>query len=109
MRLAQLISVFAPGLLILSIAYLPSTANGQGNSFTQLVDAAKNEVEKKGGKLIVGITWTDAQAKPVLEEFKKDFSFIQAISFVQLRTVEQMQRMLMEYRSGRAASLITRI
>jgi len=101
MRLARTVSLLAAGLSILSIAYHLSTANGQGNSFTQLVDAAKGEVEKKGGKLIVGITWTDAQAKPVLEEFKKEFPFIQAISFVRLRTVEQMQRMLMEYRSGR--------
>jgi|GEM_PF-1625671 iron(III) transport system substrate-binding protein len=105
MRLTRMSSVVATGWFILNIACLLSIANAQSNLFTQLVDAAKSEVEKKSGKLIVGITWTDAQAKPVLEEFKKEFPFIQSISFVRLRTVEQMQRMLMEYRSGRAPDI----
>jgi iron(III) transport system substrate-binding protein len=93
------------GWVWLVILLAPYHTQAQSNLFSQLVDAAKAEVEKKAGKLIVGITWTDAQAKPVLEEFRKDFPFVQAISFVRLRTVEQMQRMLMEYRSGRAPDI----
>ena len=101
MRLRRKFSFLLAGTILGSLVYLPSRAIAQSNPFSQLIEAAKTEVEKKGGKLVVGITWTDAQAKPVLEEFKKEFPFIQSISFVRLRTVEQMQRMLMEFRSGR--------
>ena len=101
MRLRRKFSFLLAGTILGSLVYLTSTAVAQSNAFSQLIEAAKTEVEKKGGKLVIGITWTDAQAKPVLEEFKKEFPFIQTISFVRLRTVEQMQRMLMEFRSGR--------
>ena len=101
MKLTRKVRVVAIPMLILSLAYFLGSAQAQNNSFTQLVDAAKSEVEKKGGKLTIGITWTNSQAKPVLAEFKKEFPFVKAISYVRLRTVANMQRMLMEYRSGR--------
>ena len=102
MRLGRKLSFLLAGSLIAAFVDHSSKVVAQSNVFSQLVDSAKTEVEKKGGKLIIGITWTEAQAKPVLEEFKKEFPFIQAIpSFVRLRTVEQMQRMLMEFKSGR--------
>ena len=91
MRLGRKYSFVLAAALAASILWLARTANAQSNVFSQLVEASKAEVEKKGGKLIIGITWTEAQAKPVLEEFKKEFPFIQTISFVRLRTVEQMQ------------------
>jgi len=52
---------------LLSIDYPSHPARAQSNLFSQLVDAAKAEVEKWNGKLIIGLTWTDPQAKPVLE------------------------------------------
>ena len=105
MKFARELSLIAVGWLSLSMAYLPDRAMAQGNAFSQLVDTAKSEVEKRGGKLTIGITWTNSQATPVLDEFKKEFPFIQEITFVRLRTVEQMQRMLMEFKSGRAPDI----
>jgi ABC-type Fe3+ transport system substrate-binding protein len=101
MRLRGNLTLLLAGSLIGALVYFDATAVAQSNAFSQLVEAARTEVEKKGGKLTIGITWTERQAKPVIEEFRKEFPFIQAISFVRLRTVENMQRMLMEFKSGR--------
>lgn len=101
----KIIGLLVAGLLLLTVAYAPYPLMAQSSSFNQLVDIAKGEVEKNGGKLTIGITWTNKQAKPVLDEFRKEFPFVKETSFVRLRTVEQMQRMLMEYRGGRAPDI----
>jgi ABC-type Fe3+ transport system substrate-binding protein len=92
-------------LVLAAVVYRPTFSMAQSNLFSQLVQASKAEVEKNGGKLTVGMTWTDRQAKPVLQEFKKEFSFVRDISHSRLRTVEQAQRMLMEYKAGRAPDI----
>jgi hypothetical protein len=72
-----------------------------GNLYNQLVEASKAEVAKKSGKLIIALNWTNPQGKAIVEEFKKDFSFVKETKFERLRTVEEGQRALMEFKAGR--------
>jgi iron(III) transport system substrate-binding protein len=72
-----------------------------GNLYNQLVDAAKSEVAKKGGKLTIALNWTNPQGKAIVDEFKKDFSFVKETKFERVRTVEDAQRALMEFKAGR--------
>ena len=95
------VETLVAGLLCACFVFVPDRSTAQSNLFGQLVAAAKPEVEKREGKLSVGMTWTNPQAKPVLEEFKKDFPFVKEVTYTRLRTVEQMQRMLMESKTGR--------
>ena len=63
-----------------------------GNLYNQLVEASKSEVAPKGGKLTIALNWTNPQGKAIVEEFKKDFSFVKETKFERLRTVEDAQR-----------------
>ena len=72
-----------------------------GNLYNQLVEASKSEVAKKGGRLTIALNWTNPQGKAIVEEFKKDFSFVKETKFERLRTVEDAQRALMEFKAGR--------
>ena len=71
------------------------------NLYNQLVDASKSEVGKKGGKLTIALNWTNPQGKAIVDEFKKDFAFIKETKFERVRTVEEAQRALMEFKAGR--------
>ena len=71
------------------------------NLYNQLVDASKSEVAKKGGKITIALNWTNPQGKAIVDEFKKDFSFVKETKFERVRTVEEAQRALMEYKAGR--------
>lgn len=71
------------------------------NLFNRLMEISKDEMSKKGGKLAVVLEWPDNEAKPVLNAFKKDFPFVKETTFERHRTVEVMQRTLMEAKAGR--------
>ena len=77
----------------------------QGELFNRMVENSKGEMATRGGKVVIGIDWTNDEAKPVLSGFKKDFPFVEAPTFERLRTVEEMQRMLMEAKTGRTPAL----
>ena len=77
----------------------------QGELFNRMVENSKGEMAKRGGKVVIGTDWTNDEAKPVLNGFKKDFAFVEAPTFERLRTVEEMQRMLMEAKTGRTPAL----
>ena len=83
------------------LGYEPNSAVAQSDLFNRLVEASRNEMAKKGGKVLIGTDWTKDEAKPVLSGFKRDFPFVEAPSFERLRTTEEMQRMLMETQAGR--------
>jgi len=89
--------------LKLIVAFLLATGPvfAQSSPFTKLVEASKVEVAKKGGKVTVANNWTPDQGKPILEAFKNDFPFVTQPKFERIRTVEDMQRMLMEFKAGR--------
>ncbi|MSP40816.1 MAG: hypothetical protein EXR70_20205 [Deltaproteobacteria bacterium] len=59
------------------------------NLYNQLVEASKSEVAKKGGKITIALNWTNPQGKAMVDEFKKDFSFIKESKFERVRTVEE--------------------
>lgn len=71
------------------------------NPFTKLVEVSKAEVMKKGGKITIATNWTSEQASPILDAFKKDFPFAARPTFERVRRIEDLQRMLLEYRGGR--------
>ena len=95
-RLLIIVSVF----IVAAFQSCVTTA-AEGNLFNQLVETSKAEVAKKSGKLSVALEWPDNEAKPVLNAFKKDFPFIKETRFERHRTVEIMQRTLMETQAGR--------
>ena len=72
-----------------------------GDPYHQLVELAKAEIGKKAGKVIIALNWTNPQGKAMVDEFKKDFSFIKESKFERVRTVEEAQRALMEFKAGR--------
>lgn len=82
----------------------PIFAQAQAELFNRLVEESGAEMAKKGGKVLLGTDWTVDEVKPVLSGFKRDFPFVEAPSFERLRTVEDMQRMLMETKAGRTPS-----
>jgi ABC-type Fe3+ transport system substrate-binding protein len=91
-------------LLSIIIAFWFSAAPAlaqSGNLYNQLVEMAKGEIAKKSGKVTIAINWTNPQGKAIAEEFKKDFSFIKESKFERVRTVEESQRALMEFKAGR--------
>jgi ABC-type Fe3+ transport system substrate-binding protein len=75
-------------------------AAGQGG-YADLLKAAQAEVAKKEGKIIVALELQDDAAKPVLEGFRAEFPFIKEITYERVRTTEQMQRLLIEAKSGK--------
>jgi ABC-type Fe3+ transport system substrate-binding protein len=85
----------------LLFGFNPEIFAQSGNLYNQLVEMAKSEIAKKGGKVTIAINWTNPQGKAIVEEFKKDFSFIKEGKFERVRTVEESQRALMEFKAGR--------
>jgi len=71
-----------------------------GNLYNQLVDGSKSEVAKKGGKLTIALNWTNPRGKAIVEEFKKDFSFVKETKFERLRTVEEPSARLWNSKPG---------
>ena len=80
MKSKRNVEILVVGLFCACFVFVPERSMGQSNLFGQLVTAAKTEVDKRDGKLSVGMTWTNPQAKPVLEEFKKDFPFLREVT-----------------------------
>lgn len=78
----------------------PIAVSAQANPFSQLMEASKAEMAKKGGKLLVALEW-EAGGKQIVEAFKKELPAIKEASFERVRTTDQMQRILVEYRAGR--------
>src|SRR5262245_41865509 len=87
------------------IGAAPAELWAQGELFNRMVENSKSEMGKRGGKVVIGTDWTNAEAKPVLNGFKKDFAFVEAPTFERLRTIEEMQRMLMEVKKGTTPAL----
>ncbi|MBI2988227.1 MAG: extracellular solute-binding protein [Deltaproteobacteria bacterium] len=87
--------------IFIAIADARPLIAAQGNLLHQLVESSNSEMAKKGGSLSVALEWTDEEAKPLLESFKKDFPFIKETSFSRVRGTELMQRTFMEYKAGR--------
>ena len=73
----------------------------QADAFNRLVEDARAEMAKQGGKIVIGTDWTNEEAKPLLSALKKDLPFVETPSFRRLRTTEEMQRMLMETKAGK--------
>lgn len=73
----------------------------QADAFSRLVEDARAEMAKQGGKIVIGTDWTNEEAKPLLSALKKELPFVEAPSFRRLRTTEEMQRMLMETKAGK--------
>jgi iron(III) transport system substrate-binding protein len=88
------------GLIFGAMVYDPPALLAQGNLFSQLVEASKAEMAKKDGKLLVAVEW-EVGGKDIVNAFKKDFPFVKDASFERVRTTDQMQRILTEYKAGR--------
>lgn len=93
----QVLSVGAATFFFHSVSLFAQSAD----PYNQLVELAKSEVAKKAGKVIIALNWTQPQGKAIVDEFKKDFSFVKETKFERVRTVEEAQRALMEFKAGR--------
>jgi hypothetical protein len=89
--------ILMAGLLCAWFAFLPEKSMAQGNLFGQLVAASKTEVEKRDGKLSVGMT---DKLKPVLRN-SEGFPVRQRDHLHASADGRTMQRMLMESKAGR--------
>ena len=75
--------------------------SAQSSLFGQLQSASKTEMSKTKGKLLIGMEWPAALARPVLAEFTKDNPFISDLKYRRERRVENMQRILVEVQQGK--------
>jgi Bacterial extracellular solute-binding protein len=92
--------------LLMPFVVCPSKPLAQEpNLFVKLVEASKAEVAKKGGKITIATNWTSEQATPILDAYKKDFPFVTKPTFERVRRIEDLQRMLLEYRGGRTPAI----
>ena len=90
------------GLVFWGIAYASPAISAQAKLFNQLLETSKAEMAKKGGVLTVTLEWPEDEGKAVLEAFKKEFPFIKEIAYERTRTVDAMQRVLLEFKAGRS-------
>ncbi|HWP60874.1 MAG TPA: extracellular solute-binding protein [Candidatus Acidoferrales bacterium] len=86
--------------LIFAALARPSAAQ-TGDSFKNLVEASRAELEKKKGELTIGTEWVEELARPTLKAFQQEFPFIKKITFNRMSKVENMQRMLIEVQQGK--------
>ena len=89
--------------VVFTLALLAARAEvvAQTELVNRLVETSKAEMAKKGGKLFVALEWPEKEAKPTLDAFRKEFSFIKETKFERVRTTEAMQRILLEAKGGR--------
>lgn len=85
------------GLTIL--CRVPS-ALAQGNPYSQLVEASKAEMAKKGGKLKMTLDWPAPDTKGVFPEFKKAFPFVKDIAYFRETGIGPFARYLLQIRQG---------
>ena len=103
MKLAIILrGLFSLAVAPLLLACLIQSSFAQtANSFRNLVDASKAELEKKKGELTIGLEWVEELANPTLKSFQQEFPFIKKITYNRMSKVENMQRLLIEVQQGK--------
>jgi ABC-type Fe3+ transport system substrate-binding protein len=70
------------------------------NAFEKLVAASKAEVDKAGGTIKMALDWPDEDAKPVLAEFMKSYTFAKKIDFERETGIDPFGRYLISFKQG---------
>jgi ABC-type Fe3+ transport system substrate-binding protein len=97
--LAVTVTLWLAGMINVTAA-LPA----EQNVFDQLVDMSKAEMAKNAGKLSAVLEMNPSEMNPVLDGFRKQFSFVKEFTYDRMNRTEEFQRMIIESQAGRPPS-----
>ena len=82
----------------------PQAAAAEKTPFNALLATAKAEMAKNAGKLSAVLEMNPKEMNPVLDGFRKEFSFVKEFTYERMNRTEEFQRMIIESRAGRHPS-----
>lgn len=97
MKIVLKTTAFAAGLAALCLGTAAAQAQ---TAYDKLVVMAKAEVEKAGGVVRISTDWSDVDAKPVIEQFTKDFPFVRKVDYQRETGTDPFGRYLIGIQQG---------
>jgi ABC-type Fe3+ transport system substrate-binding protein len=97
--MTRFMTVLSSAVAAIALVASAGTANAQ-TAFEKLVALSKAEVEKAGGTIKIALDWTDTDAKPVNDQFMKDFPFVKKIEYERETGIDGFGRYLISIQQG---------
>lgn len=87
-------------LLVVGALVLGGSQQAHGDLYQELVEMAKAEMAKTGGKLKMALDWPKRDIVEILPVFKKQYPFIQEISYTRETGIGTFGRYLIQLKQG---------